>query len=149
MPENKELCKKCGGICCKRMSGMYAPSDFKEVTIDAMIKSLNTGIYSLDWWEGDPRKDISEEDELTQTYYIRPRHIDSSIVDPSWGGTCIHLTEYGCKLQYINRPENCRDLIPNIDNTKCHGPKTKSERVIEWIPYQDILSKCYSRIISE
>jgi Fe-S-cluster containining protein len=149
MPENKELCKKCGGKCCKDMSGMYAPSDFKEVTIESMIKSLNTGIYSLDWWEGDPRTNIPEEDKLHQTYFIRPRHLRASIIDPSWGGICIHLHIDGCNLQYKDRPSNCRDLIPNIDSSKCHMIKTKANRVIEWIPYQDILSECYSEFIDK
>ena len=149
MPENKELCTKCGGVCCKHMAGMYAPSDFKEVTIKSIMNILNTEQCSIDWWEGDPRTNIPEEDELPQTYFIRPRHVRAPIIDPSWGGICTFLSLTGCKLSYKARPSNCRDLIPNTDNIKCHMIKTKANRVIEWIPYQDILSKCYMKFISE
>ena len=28
---NYEMCKKCGGVCCKQNGCVYAPSDFKSM----------------------------------------------------------------------------------------------------------------------
>lgn len=146
MPENIELCTKCGGRCCKRMSGMYSPSDFEIVSVESIMNILNTEKCSIDWWEGDLRPNIPKKERLSQIYYIRPRHVDAPIIDPSWSGTCIFLSSTGCELSYEDRPSNCRGLVPHIDNSKCYNNNSKEERVAEWIPYQDILVECHLNV---
>lgn len=144
MVENKNICKKCKGRCCKSISGIYNPNDFQTITVDSLLKYFNNGNLSIDWCEGDIRPNINE---LSQTYYLRPRHKEANIIDPSWGGECIFLTETGCKLVYSNRPQNCRDLIPNIDYKKCHlGSMSKTKYIKMWLPYQDILQKCFEQL---
>ena len=140
MSENKEYCKQCKGECCKAMSGIYAPTDFKEITLEFLLECFSNGGLSIDWWEGDVRDGI---DELSVTYYLRPRHKEADAIDPSWGGECIFLTETGCKLLYANRPQNCRDLKACKDNTKCNlGNMTKRDYIKMWLPHQQILSDC-------
>ena len=141
MSENKEYCKQCKGECCKSMSGIYSPKDFKEITLEFLLECFSNGRLSIDWWEGDVRDGI---DELSVTYYLRPRHKEADAIDPSWGGECVYLTDNGCKLVYALRPQNCRDLIANEDNTKCNlGDMHKKDYIKMWLPFQDIISDCY------
>ena len=144
MPENKDICEKCQGRCCKSMSGIYNPNDFKTITVESILEYINNGNISIDWWEGDVRPNINE---LAQTYYLRPRHKGADIIDPGWGGECTFLTDQGCKLVYSNRPQNCRDLMPNIDHTKCNlGSMSKAKYITMWLPYQDILVEVHDQL---
>ena len=148
MAENTEICKLCGGRCCKLISGIYSPDDFKSITVDTMMQLFHKNKTSIDWWEGDLRKNIMEEDEADRTYFLRPRHVDAPIIDPAWNGICIFLTDTGRELDYKNRPFNCRDVIP-IPAYECTGTISKTDLIKEWIPYQDILVECYKKIVSE
>jgi len=148
MTENQEICKLCGGQCCKTISGTYIPDDFESVTIETMMHLLHENKTSIDWWEGDLRENVSEEDEVDQTYFLRPRHVGAHIIDPAWTGICIFLTDTGCELEYKDRPFNCRDTIP-IPAFECTGTKSKVDLIKKWIPYQNILTECCKRIGSE
>ncbi|KKN26632.1 hypothetical protein LCGC14_0872600 [marine sediment metagenome] len=137
---NKALCKKCGGNCCKGMPGMLHPRDFKNITHENIVELLKTGNYAIDWYGGDPRKG---KDELGQAYYLRPRtENNKDIFDPSWGGVCIFLLKNGCKLEYNERPYQCRMIEPKR-NGGCiaHGLVSKRKISIKWLPYQDIIYK--------
>lgn len=52
--EDLELCKKCGGGCCKRMGCHFSPDDFAEITYESLKSKIDEGNISIDWWEGDP-----------------------------------------------------------------------------------------------
>lgn len=45
--ENKELCSKCGGRCCKKSGCDYYVSDFKSIDKNTIIKVLETGNVSI------------------------------------------------------------------------------------------------------
>ena len=67
--ENKEICSKCGGICCRRMPGQYVPDDLfdHEMTKEELKKFiLDAGNISIDCWEPD------EESGYESYYYLRP-----------------------------------------------------------------------------
>ena len=81
--QNKDICTKCGGGCCKQLPGGVSPADLTEVTKESLLKLLQTGKYAIDWWEGDYPE-----------YFIRPAIKNcSSIFDPTWGGECVFLTD--------------------------------------------------------
>lgn len=90
--ESKDICKKCGGNCCKSMGCHFSPEDIKgEVTYDKLKLLLDTGNVSIDWYEGNPF--IEEQSYFTsffgnfmKVYYLRIRNVDAPIVDGSWGG---------------------------------------------------------------
>ena len=49
--ENKEICSKCGGMCCRRMPGQYVPDDLfdHEMTKEELKKFiLEVGNISID-----------------------------------------------------------------------------------------------------
>lgn len=136
---NIEICKRCGGKCCKAMPGGCLPEDFGESLLENLTKAFKTGNYAVDWWEGDP----TGNDEIECGYYVRPKvkGVDR-IYDPSWGGECIFFTNgKGCELSPSERPANCRLLEPKeTGNCKLHGVE-KDKIAIAWIPFHDIIHK--------
>ena len=136
--ENKQLCKECGGRCCKRMGCHYSPDDFEEITYESLKKEIEKGFISIDWWEGNPFEE-NKDDDISKAYYLRIRNKDGEIVDPSWGGECILLTDDSCPLSYEERPKGARMLEP--DEYGCISYYNKQQAARDWYKYNDILSK--------
>lgn len=131
--ENKELCSLCKGSCCKTLPGQYAPEDLKEtITYDLVKKLLYEGKHSIDWLEGDE-----------EIYYLRPATINGGMIDPSWGGRCVNLTDDGCSLTEDVRPLQCRMLKPQgtVNHKTCNAAKefNKEAMAKRWLNYQNIL----------
>lgn len=138
MYENKEICSKCGGSCCKTFPGCYYPEDFglpgDFSKLDAVLESDRVAI---DWWEGDPRED---KDEFERVYFIRPaiKHARGSLYDQSVG-ECVFLTKTGCELSGDERPTVCRNLEPKEEKPCITHGITCKNAVMAWIPYQNKL----------
>lgn len=112
-----ELCKNCGGKCCKKIPAPYLPSDIRRIFGD-IEKAVKSGMVAIDWWEGD-----------NPLYFMRPKTIKTDdLYDPSWGGQCIHLTETGCALPRNQRPHHCKTPEPK-ENDECdsHFKKNNSK----------------------
>lgn len=133
-----ELCAECGGRCCKSMGCHFSPNDFDDLSIESLEKILSEGDVSIDWWEGDVTGG-----NLDKTYFLRMRHVDAKIVDPSWGGRCVALTDSGCRLSFEKRPLGGRALIPskNSNQKDCKQTYSKENCCRDWYPYQYILAK--------
>lgn len=126
-----DYCAECKGACCKHMGCEFSPTDFEDISYEALKAKIEEGWISIDWWE-------SDEPE----YYLRVRHKDASIVDPSWGGTCMLLTPTGCPLPFEKRPFGARALKPKTcANGRCTSEYGKEECKNEWKPYADILKR--------
>ena len=137
--ENKSLCSSCGGNCCKHMPGIVHPDEV--VSINDL---LDTGKYAIDWWEGDPRED---RDDVGQSYYIRPKTKGSEehLLDGSWGGECVFLTNKGCELSFNERPYDCRMLEPSSGDSCDTVGVEKQEMVVLWMEHNNtILDYIYS-----
>lgn len=129
--EVSDQCAKCQGVCCKRMGCHFSPTDFKEITFESLKQEIDKGFISIDWWEnwGGPNE-----------YYLRMRHVGSPVVDPSWGGRCILLTDTGCPLSFENRPLGARSLKPKeTADGICAVFYSKEDCKNEWLQYEDIL----------
>lgn len=125
-----DACTKCKGRCCKNMGCHFAPSDFEEMSYEYLKKKIEeTGYISIDWWENDEPQ-----------YYLRMRHKGAPIVDPSWGGECMLLTETGCSLSFEARPLGATSLEPKCDG-KCVVHYSKYECKEDWLKYDDILKQ--------
>lgn len=146
--ENKELCAKCGGKCCKTYAGAYHPDDFNHELTDAWLQDLLEGnhaypdgkpiLVSIDWAEG------VKDGPDGRGYFLRPRHAGGDIVDPSWGAECYHLTETGCDLSFDERPWRCKLKEPSecfTWFTSKPGTSEKGESMEAWRPYWDKLHK--------
>lgn len=136
------ICAKCGGKCCKDMPGAAFPEDFNfSEEKDKLITALKSDNWCIDWWEGDPRENVPEGNEVDKAYYIRPSIVGyrGKLFDPAWnGGRCIFLIPTGCSLSQKDRPLNCRMLKPE-KNKKCEVDEKYRERgaAIEWLKYRN------------
>ena len=135
--ENRMYCSKCGGVCCKTMGGFLHPDDINTFDEETIQKMLDSGKYSIDWVECDGKIPIDEN-----VYFIRFRHVNAPIVDPSFGGTCVMLGENGCTLPFDERAYACKVLTP-CDDTICTNVYTKDLVAQDWNKpeYQTILKK--------
>jgi len=131
--ENKELCQKCGGACCKRHPCQVFPCDLKVVNVYEVLNLLKSG-YCFDYWEG-----------KTKIYWIQPKvKGNDDLIQPLWsnGGSCIFLIDgIGCILTFEERPSQGKALVPSKVTCKLNGNYTKEDCKNAWIPYQDILKQ--------
>jgi Fe-S-cluster containining protein len=140
---NSELCKKCGGRCCKSIPGHYIPSEIEnlEQTLKEKFKSKE---WSIDWWEGDPREKSEDyPDYIDKAYFVRPRLKNcETIFDPTWGGDdCVYLRKNGCILPIEERPYGCRMLFPQEPHCVCKNNSGKQDAAIAWLPFNELLDK--------
>lgn len=143
--ENKPLCAACGQ-CCKRMPGIVHPSDMEEVTVNSLSKMIKDG-YQFDYWEGNMTG--KDEHEDVTFYYLRPqtKNAKGKVVNASWGGECVFLSESGCSKKFEERPAQCKALTP-VENQECHVPTDykKDKMILEWLPYNEIISQTIDRM---
>lgn len=130
-------CKECGGKCCQAMGCHLAPEDLPALDIDSIRSKLSEGNLSIDWWEGDPR---SGKYVYSCGYYLRMRNVGAPVVDPSWGGRCVLLTDAGCPLSFEERPKGARTLKPSNCHV-CYGDYDKRQCAIDWIPHHEMLAQ--------
>lgn len=143
--ENKELCKQCGGKCCKKCGCDYFPKDFSEFTTNALLEKIMGGDISVV-----ATLVISVlpngNEYLEPILLLRARNKNRPIVDLlSFKTTCASLTEEGCKYDYENRPSGGKNLIPK-ENDKCYQLNNPKEILEEWRRYQKILHRIVKRI---
>lgn len=145
--ENPAICAPCGGQCCKHMPGAASPEDFgapdREAMRDRLRTAFDSGLWAIDWWEGDPRDDRTREvlDKTVESYYPRPRVVGvDHVYDPSYGGQCVLLVNDRCSLVFDQRPVICRELVPK--RGRCTAEIEDKQRIaVAWIPYHDLLSE--------
>lgn len=143
-----------------RTAGLYIPNNMNE--------KFNTEKF----WEIDILPEIPVQSE---TYYIRPRHFNkeftgqrlsdgkpeinlipvNKLVDRSWGGQCVLLTEAGCSLKFEERPRMCQVLKPNFNfevmKSDCDVEPgySKREFMLAWLPYQEVIQQALTLIENE
>ena len=132
--ENYDLCKKCGGKCCKRLPGCCFPEDFEDDE-DKILEALKTGDYAIDWWEA--------EEPL---FFIRPAtkqgKAKNCLFDPTWGGECIFLDQInGCTLPYGRRPTGCRLLEPKENGGCIAHHSGKKDAGLAWRKYRKMFER--------
>lgn len=126
-----EACAACMGSCCKLMACHYSPSDFSDLSFEGLKAEIEKGRISIDWWEG--RKKM---------YYLRARHVGAPVVDGSWGGRCINLTETGCSLSWEERPLGGKALKPATSpGGVCTSSYSKERCKNDWKQYAPVLEK--------
>ena len=141
--ENFNICSLCKGQCCKRMPGIVHPNQLQQpITKELLLRLYKEG-YQFDYWEGDEYGNLRGR----TGYFLRPQTIKSIgvLVDPSWGGTCVFLTEQGCSKTFEERPYMCQQLEPQED-FNC-GPKDKEntlnkyDYVLAWLQYNNLIEE--------
>ena len=125
-----DACKKCKGSCCKHMGCHFSPTDFEEISFDHLKARIEEGHISIDWWD---------EEDGTVSYYLRMRHVNAPIIDPSWGGRCVLLTDEGCPLPFDKRPLGARSLEPKPGDENCRINYSKEQCKNDWKEHEALL----------
>lgn len=143
--ENREICSKCGGKCCKKSGCDYSTKDFDDLSLNAIYQKLEEGNISI--------VSFLEFNRLPNGrmtcipfLYLRARNTGRDIVDLlSFKKRCSMLREDGCTYSVEDRPSGGINLVPN-DNGPCRPAVNPFEIVKEWEAYQKQLRKLVKRI---
>ncbi len=141
--ENIEICKNCGGKCCKKSGCDYWPSDLPEKTYKGILKFLESGKVSIVAIMKFKR--INGKICNFPFLYLRARNTERDIVDLlSMKTPCSSLTENGCSYTYAERPSGGKNLTPSKDGL-CFQKEDNLKKILEWQPYQKQLEKIVKR----
>lgn len=141
--ENTEVCKNCGGRCCKKSGCDYWPSDLPDKTYKGILKFLENGKVSIVAMMNFKR--INGKLCNFPFLYLRERNTGRDIVDLlSMKTPCSNLTEHGCSYTYEERPSGGKNLTPSKDGL-CYPKEDNLQKVLEWSPYQKQLEKIVKR----
>lgn len=144
--ENKDICKKCGGKCCKHCGCLWFPQDFKCISVSEIEKVLESGSTSI--------VATPNVTEYRGRLYVvgliltlRARNAGRNMVDLiSLPNACASLTENGCKFDFDNRPSGGKHLIPVKDMKSCYEDFVELEIEKQWAQYNNVLSRIVRRI---
>lgn len=142
--EDKNLCKVCGGRCCKKSGCDYSAFDFLNIKREVILKILETGevsvVATFDFKKVRHGKLIA-----TPFLYLRARNKGRDVIDLlSIKTGCLMLTDEGCSYNFQNRPTGGVNLVP-MANGKCYPDKNPLEIVETWKPYQKLLGQMVKR----
>ena len=141
--ENTEVCKNCGGRCCKKSGCDYWPSDLSDKTYKGILKFLENGKVSIVAMMNFKR--INGKLCNFPFLYLRERNTGRDVVDLlSMKTPCSNLTEHGCSYTYEERPSGGKNLTPSKDGL-CYPKEDNLQKVLEWSPYQKQLEKIVKR----
>lgn len=142
--ENKDICTKCGGKCCKKSGCDYFVSDFDLINKNRLLEILATGNVSITSALNIKMLPNGQK-YIVPFLYLRARNKGRDVIDLfSLKRECIMLTSTGCSYSFDNRPGGGANLIPD-KNGNCHSYKNPYEEMVKWAPYQSILSKLVKR----
>ena len=151
--ENIKICAKCAKerpVCCQCLPCHISPCDLKDTSFQGIVDLIETGLVSIDWWDGgDKNFSYTELMEKKRYHFLRMRGKNKSIIDPALGLSVCGLWDKntGCPLEFSYRPKGARELIPAKD--LCHDGYTKAECAIEWIPFEKTLNQVYDYYIKK
>jgi len=142
--EDKSICAKCGGYCCKKCGCDYFVSDFESMKIDYLINVLNEGRTSVVSFLNFQR--LSNGKLVCEPLLaLRARNINRDAIDLlSFKTTCASLEENGCYFDLEHRPSGGASLVPG-ENMTCYNSVDKLDELKKWIPYQQILERIVKR----
>jgi Fe-S-cluster containining protein len=158
--ENPSVCGTCPSPCCGFLPGEVFPQELDPELRPEILRRkaqslIATGRYAVDWWEGDPRRNISESERVSCGYYLRPaiEGHEGNKFHAAWSfhGGCTFLGPEGCTLAHDARPLGCRAVVPAIDafsgKRDCRSTivtqggftNSKHAAAIAWLPFHEAL----------
>lgn len=142
--EDRKICAKCGGLCCKKSGCDFFVSDFENFKLDYLENILATGRVSI-------IASLIFHNSKNGTLYcspflsLRARNIDRGEIDLfSLKKTCASLEDNGCHFSLENRPSGGATLIPKKHH-QCYSEIDRTIELEKWSPYQNILARIVKR----
>lgn len=131
--ENRELCRKCGGTCCKETGCYYSADDFKVINSRSIKDLLNEGYTSIG-------SDILYSYPYKVILLLKARNRDAEKIDLiSCSSYCSALEDTGCRYTLDERPSGGKYLIPKKRKMCCYEDIRLIDIILSWLPYQDML----------
>ena len=145
------------------MPGIAHPSQFGLPKTEKLVASLASGLWAIDWWEGDPRAEgVEEKGSIRCGWYVRPSTMgnEGRLYDPSWGGRCVFHTDTGCSLAREQMPWSCLTLKPQsgpLGTARDRDCRSGSRLIVEmkrllicsWISFYRPLMRAAKRVEHE
>lgn len=147
-----DVCARCAQerpTCCQVCPCIFSPNDIKDLSYEGIIALIETGLVSIDWFNGGGSDEcFGYKYKCLQPernyYFLRMRGKDRHVIDPAFAMTRCGIwdKDNGCPLDFVYRPKEARELIPNPEkNIECSEGFTKKDAAVEWMPYNDILQE--------
>lgn len=145
--EDRSICARCGGHCCRTRPGIEGPERFLESPDPAasLAALLSGGRWVLELHLGvpyQPGETAPDPDRIIR--YPRPATVNEQRqpgLDPlPETGDCIFLEHGGCSLPFHDRPRLCRELVPDIC-LECESPWGRREAALAWLPCQELIGQ--------
>lgn len=141
--ENLDICKKCGGLCCKKSGCDVWLDDITDKSQNGILDMLATERYSIVALMH--FKNVNGRVCNMPFLYLRARNNGRDIVDLlSMKTTCVNLTSNGCTFSYEDRPSGGKNLIPS-EKGDCKPKEDPLEKIKLYEPYQNLLGKIVKR----
>ncbi len=144
--EDLDICRECGGMCCKKSGCDYGIDDFSDRTMNGLLETLAVGDKSIVAMIN--FQTLANGNFIAVPFlYLRARNCDRDIIDLiSMKTTCSMLTDNGCSHDYDHRPFGGRNLIPRRKSDgPCRPDVNPLDKIMEWEPYQKQLRKIVKR----
>lgn len=133
--ENKSLCTKCGGQCCKNDPCFFMPEDFDDLSVDGLLRELKDKDYLCILLDKVPR--------ITMRSSKWAKIVDPLLTDKT--NVCMLLTPTGCPFSYDERPTGGKMLVPD-PNGCCTSKITLDNIRLAWAPYMPVLLQVIARL---
>lgn len=147
--ENPEICKDCGGVCCKNASCHWGTGDIEDFSFEGLKKLLQEKKYiSVLRFPGcECDSCLRSVNHKGMYYYIlrtrtRGTGIAAIATKIDKEDKCMLLTLEGCKILFEERPMGARLLIPNAEK-RCKHLYDFDDCIHDWQDYQDVLRKVF------
>lgn len=158
--ESGEICRECGGACCRMGGCSLAPEDMlREMAIwqkgqghekipDGEENIGNPAGINAEILEEWLRRSDCAIDSFTGTaglcYYIRMRHKCFTFIGVDAMGECVALTDTGCSLPFERRPKGGR-LLEGRPDRHCRQHYAQEQMEADWGPYQQLLREIWNK----
>ena len=138
---NDNLCRRCGGSCCKNYPCAFSPHDFVDINdFNYMKRILDSGFFVID--------SFIDYQNKKNTYYIRCRGSQDKKgifnFNSPYGNECLLLGDYGCLLDFYTRPSTGALLTPKsnkVGRSVCTNEYSYKKHQEDWEKHQDIMLK--------
>ena len=152
--EDRSICARCGGHCCKTRPGIESPERFlaSPDPAAALAQFLGSGNWVLEQHLGVPyQPGETAPDPERIIRYPRP----ATVMEQGRPGPtplpdaadCIFLAADGCCLPISDRPRLCQELVPDIC-LECESPWGRREAALAWLNCQEIIEQALERLMA-